>query len=488
MRRRLSIALLLATGALLLGPSLAGASSHREAPFITKTPKVDGADFYMFRSYEPGRSGYVTILADYLPLQDPYGGPNYFMMDPEALYEIHLDNTGDAREDLTFQFRFQTVFRDIKLDIGPSNASRAVSVPLRNVGPFTSTNTAALNLTETYTLALVRGDRRTGVVEPIAAMGGGRTFMKPVDNIGTKSINNYTPYAGAFIYTVQIPGCNTPARVFVGQRKDPFVANLGVIFDLIHLTPAEVTGTCGRDDDRDVLRDQNVTTLALELPISCITNANQNVLAGWTTASLRQARVLSPRPTINRPERAGGAWAQVSRLGNPLVNEVVIGLPDKDRFNASKPADDAQFATYVTYPTMPHLIQILFGSMATTLEPQTFPRLDLVAVFLTGIEGLNRPQGANPAAAELLRLNTSTPPTPQAMQSNLGVLGNDNAGFPNGRRLGDDVVDIELRVLMGALLPDAPARAIPFTDCATTNARRYDNAFPYAREPLPGAR
>jgi hypothetical protein len=235
--------------------------------------------------------------------------------------------------------------------------------------------------------------------------------------------------------------------------------------------------------------DTNITSIALEVPRACLASASEPVIGAWTTASLRQARILNPRPDLStnkKPAIGGGAWTQVSRLGAPLVNEVVIGLKDKDRFNASQPKDDAQFATYVTNPTLPQLLEVLFSGVA--VAPKMFPRTDLVAAFLTGVDGLNKPANVQPA--ELLRLNTSIDPKACDAQSNLGVLGSDTAGFPNGRRPGDDVVDIELRVAMGALIKDssiAPNNTAPLTDGATVNAMDFDQHFPYLRAPFGGS-
>ncbi len=474
-RRLIPVAALGAT-ALLLPFMPALASSHREAPFITEQPKVDGTDFYMFNSYEPGRAGYVTLVANYVPLQAPYGGPNYFSLDPEALYEIHVDNNGDAKEDITFQFRFNNKLKDIALKIGAPGQEKQVSVPLVNAGSITAGNTGNLNIIESYTVTMMRGDRRTGSAQAITnSATGASTFAKPVDNIGNKSIPDYARYAASHIYNVDIPGCSGTSRVFVGQRKDSFAVNLGEIFDLVNTNPLGAV-----DGEKDDLADANVTSMILEVPAACLT-AKGPVIGGWTTASLRQARLLNPRPGFGKPAIEGGAWAQVSRLGMPLVNEVVIGIKDKDKFNASKPQDDGQFADYVTHPTLPALLEVLFGVRA----PTKFPRVDLVTAFLTGIPGLNQ----TTATAEMLRLNTGTPVTPASHQSNLGVLGGDNAGFPNGRRPGDDVVDIELRVAMGVLLPvtDALDGQRPYTDGVLVNAGMFDNTFPYLKTPLPGS-
>lgn len=479
------------------------ASSHREAPFITRMPKVDGTDFYMFRSYEPGRSGFVTLVANYIPLQDAYGGPNFFMLDPDALYEIHIDNTGDGREDITFQFRFRTVNKNTALTVG----GKSVPIPLIQSGPIAEVNPASLNVRETYTVDVVTGDRRSGVRRGTLtnAATGSNVFDKPVDNIGQRTIPDYAAYAAKHVYNVNIPlpGCATQGRLFVGQRKDSFVVNLGEIFDLINIPPARVLGS--RSGGRDVLEDKNVTSFVLEAPIACLTSGSDPVIGGWTTASVRQGRLVNPAPVgtpgagkISTASKEGGPFVQVSRLGMPLVNELVIGLRDKDRFNASRPTGDAQFLDYVTNPTLPALIETLFGGAVRA--PTRFPRSDLVAVFLTGVAGVNQP--ASGAPSEMLRLNTALPATPAASQNSLGAAlcfvrgvltltnpGCDPAGFPNGRRPGDDVVDIELRVAMGYLLPDAdaPSGQQPFTDGALVDSSFFDAAFPYLRTPLPGS-
>ncbi|HSC11758.1 MAG TPA: DUF4331 domain-containing protein [Rhodanobacteraceae bacterium] len=468
-----------------LAAGQASASSHREAPFTAAHPKIDGADFYMFRSYEAGRDAFVTLIADYIPLQDAYGGPNYFSMDPNALYEIEVDNHGDAREHLTFQFRFTETYQNAALNIG----GKTVPVPLINIGPIgpgVTDGDANKNLIETYTVTVVQGDHRhSNGTLATNLTSGGTTFRKPFDNIGNKSITDYPTYANNHIFSIGLPGCNTPGRVFVGQRKDPFAVNLGEIFDLVNLNPAGSPSA-----KPNAIGDKNVTSIALEVPIACLTRGNEPVIGAWTTASLHQGRVLNPAPAgvvgsggEGRPtEVVGGAWTQVSRLGMPLVNEVVIGLPDKDRFNASEPKDDGQFANYVTNPTLPALLQVLFGVQA----PAT-PRADLVAVFLTGVSGLNQPK--NVTASEMLRLNTTIAAVPAAEQNTLGVLGGDISGFPNGRRPGDDVVDISLRAAMGVLLPaaQAPDGQLPYTDQTSLSATDFGSAFPYINAPLPGS-
>ena len=486
---------------LLVAASSAMASSHREAPFITSSPKVDGTDFYMFRSYEGiasngtgGRSGFVTLLANYQPFQDPQGGPNFYMFDPSALYEIHIDNNGDAVGDMSFQFRFTNTSKATALSIG----GKSVKIPLINSNTITGVNPATLNVRETFTVDLVRGTRRGGTRTSITnAAGGAAIFDKPVDNIGDKtfgSATGYAAYANQHIYNVNIPNCGV-GKVFVGQRKEPFYIAVGKTFDLFNLNPlgAEVAG------NNNDLEAKNVSTLALEVPISCLTNGTEKVIGAYTTASLRQGRVLNGAPGtgLGKVTRGGGAWTQVSRVGMPLVNEVIIGLDDKDKFNASKPKDDgANFADYVTNPVLPALIQTLFP---TAPAPTNFPRTDLVTVFLKGLPTVNQP--ANVMASEMLRLNTLIAPTTAGAQNPLGVAAGDNAGFPNGRRPADDVVDLSLRVAMGALCvltgagdalqvgckpTDAPAGGAALTDGVRKTAANYGVTFPYLTTPLPG--
>ena len=471
------------------------ASSHREAPFIAGNPKVDGTDLYMFRSYEPGRQNFVTLLANYQPFQDPQGGPNFYMFDPNALYEIHVDNVGDGVEHLTFQFRFKNTSKQTALPVG----GKSVKIPLINSGVISGVNPGTLNVRETFTIDVVRGGRRGGGGAKVTNAAGGATeFDKPVDNIGDKSFGGpagYAAYANQHIYNVNIPGCNTPGKVFVGQRKESFYIAVGKIFDLFNLDPLgpEIGG------NNNDLEGKNVSTLALEVPIACLTAGTEPVIGAFTTASVRQGRLLNGAPTtgLNNVARGGGAWTQVSRLGMPLVNEVIIGLDDKDKFNASKPKNDAaNFADYVTNPVLPALIHSLFPA---AMAPTNFPRTDLVTVFLKGIKGLNQP--ANVVPSEMLRLNTTTAVTAAGSQNPLGVAAGDAAGYPNGRRPADDVVDLSLRVAMGALCvltgandalqvgcrpADAPSGALALTDGVRKTAANYASTFPYLTTPLPG--
>lgn len=514
------------TLAVLVNAAASG-SSHREAPYITKYPQVDASDFYLFKSYEPGREEYVTLIANYVPVQAAYGGPNYFPLDSEALYEIHIDNNGDSVEDLTFQFDFEDAFPNgetIKLDVG----GESISSVLRNIGVISSDSQPGLDHIESYTVDIVSGDRRTGTKNAVTeTISGGTSFAKPFDYSGEKSFGGpgmYTDYANSFIHSISIPGCNAPGRVFVGQRHEAFKISLGEVFDLVNFVPIEGDSAPGagdaagfpfgitQDSDRNILARNNTTSIALEIHQDCLTVGDDTVIGAWTSASLPQVTVLNPNPTFVKPEIGGGDFVQVSRLSAPLVNELFIGYDQKDRFNSSEPKDDGQFLTFVTNPGLPLILDILFrdavnditGAGFTNLAPSNFPRNDLVTAFLTGFPGVNQFSSVTPG--EMLRLNTAIAPTLREQQSPFAVAGGDLAGFPNGRRPGDDVVDIALRVAMGALchdLPlgengagvnlglctpvDAPTGNVPFTDGAPLDATELNNSFPYLLTPYPGS-
>ncbi|HET8705401.1 MAG TPA: DUF4331 domain-containing protein [Pseudomonadales bacterium] len=515
----------------LLAAQTSFASSHREAPNISKMPAVDSTDFYMFNSYEEGRGDYVTLIANYLPLQDAYGGPNYFALDQNALYEIHIDNDGDAKENLTFQFRFKNKLANNNQGIALNIGDKSIAVPLKNVGPIDQNDQSNLNFAEAYNITLVKGDRRKGLALPVInASNGSVEFTKPFDYVGNKTFADYAAYANSFIQPVNIPGCAQPGKVFVGQRKEGFAVNLGKVFDLVNLVPVEGDSAPGAGDGKgfpggitqnpanNIIADKNVTSIALEIHKSCLVGKGNGVIGGWTSASMRQARLLNPRATFKKPDVNGGPWVQVSRLGMPLVNELVIGIKDKDTFSASQPKNDAQFLNYVTNPSLPALLNVLFrdavnstlGTNISNLAPSNLPRQDLVTAFLTGFPGVN--QLAKVTPSEMLRLNTGIAPVAANVQSTFGVAGGDVAGFPNGRRPGDDTVDIALRVVMGALCEDlplgtnhspvnlmlcgntaeasraaAPVGSVPFTDGAPLSASDFDVHFPYLTTPVSGS-
>lgn len=499
------------------------ASSHAEAPFIKTRPALDASDFYVFSSYEPGRENYVSLIANYLPMQDGYGGPNYFPLNPDALYEIHVDNDGDAIEDITFLFDFDNGLVNgdagFALDIG----GNSVPVPLKNIGALgNGDNQGVLNVNETYFIGTVLDDRRSA--SPVWAErpdSGLRQFSKPYDNVGAKSFpGGYENYvkslsnSGEIYYNVKFDQCPEGAqdgRVFVGQRKDSFSVALAEVFDLVNFAP--LANALADDPARDDLADKNVTTLAIEVHKNCLIGDGNGVIGAWTTSSIRNTQTIPTDPSYRLPIHYSGEYTQVSRLSNPLVNEVVIGLPDKNQFNVSEPSDDAQFANYVLTPTLPAILDILFRDAVgatDNIAPSNLPRMDLVAAFLTGFPGVNQLQTVT--ASEMLRLNTGIPATAKDAQSNLGVAAGDLAGFPNGRRPGDDVTDLALRVVMGALChpiavdldgsgeagdagdnlglcspADAPVGAAPFTDGAPQNADQFTNAFPYLVTPITGS-
>jgi len=487
------------------------ASSHREAPFITTSPKVDGTDLYLFRSYEAGRSNYVTMIANYQPLQAAYGGPNYFNMDQNALYEIHIDNNGDAKEDLSFQFRFTNTLANGGKGIELPSGKKSVAIPLIQAGPVANVNDVNLNVAQTFGVTMMKGDRRKGEPWTITnADTGSAVFDKPADNIGTKTIADYAGYAAKHLYNINIPGCAAPGKMYVGQRAEGFAVNLGVIFDLVNAPIEVITDPAKIGLFPNTIAAANVTTMALEIPISCLTQGSEPVIGSWTTASVRQTQNIddTPRSGLDKVVKSTGDWVQVSRLGMPLVNEVVIGLKDKDKFNAAQPAGDGQFLRYVSNPTLPKLLEIALP--LPNSAPTNYPRTDLTTTFLTGLPGVNQPAGV--VASEMLRLNTSIAPVPYAQQNRLGVLGNilaggnDLAGYPNGRRPKDDVVDISLVAMMGGLCmangttnalglgEKCKPKAVPLGTTAYNLHDAVDQAvtpflpgFPYLNTPTPGA-
>jgi len=522
-RTRTATASAVATALVLGAAGAAFASSHAEAPFIKTRPKLDATDFYAFMSYESGREDYVTLIANYQPLQDAYGGPNYFPLNPDAIYEIHIDNDGDAVEDMTFLFDFSQGLRNDEQGLALQIGDRMVPVPLKNIAPLgRGDNRAVLNVNDTYSVGTTLGGRRD--MNPGWSRrpeSGERILGLPLDNVGVKSFpGGYDNYVasltntGEIYYDVEFEQCAegvNRGRVFAGQRKDSFSIALGEIFDLVNFVPlADATPD---DPARDDLADKNITSLAVEVHKDCLVGDGNGVIGAWTTSSVRATQTLDGSPTYQQPINYSGHYQQVSRLGSPLVNEVVIGLPDKDLFNASEPADDGQFATYVTHPTLPALLDALFREplgAPGNIAPSNLPRTDLVTAFLTGFPGVN--QLATVTPSEMLRLNTGIPATAKDAQVNLGVAGGDLAGFPNGRRPGDDITDIAFRVVMGALCHpigldldasgtagdegdnlglcapgDAPVGTAPLSDGVPQNAGQFDARFPYLTTPLAGS-
>ena len=427
------------------------ASSHREAPLISQDPLADHTDLYAFVS--PATPERVTIIANFIPLEAPYGGPNFYKFDDNALYEIKVDNNGDAREDVTFQFKFRTTVRN------PNTF-------LYNTGPIASLDSPNWNVRQFYSVTRVDGFGNKKYRSSVL----GADIPTPPVNVGKLSTPNYETLAAAAVRDLG------GVRVFAGQRDDPFYVDLNV-FDLLAVPPADT-------DNSDSLAGYNVHTIALEVPIASLTSNGTvpssmtdpaAVIGLWSTTS-RQA--ITHR--FEGSEKQQGPYVQVSRLGQPLVNEVVIPRGVKDVFNSLEPIGDGAALPYVLDPEVPKLLTALFGIMSPPA-----PREDLVTIFLKGIPGINQPPGVRPA--EMLRLNTATAP---ALSPNaFGVLGGDISGFPNGRRLGDDVVDIALRVMAGAT-PLTPSFNTGINallgDGVAGNDRPFLPVFPYVATPHAG--
>jgi len=440
------------------------ASSHREAPLISQDPMADNTDLYAFRS--PDRPDTITIIANYIPLESPAGGPNFPSFDDTVLYELHVDNDGDSKEDLTYQFRFHT-------------ETRNPDTFLYNTGPIASIDDPHWNRPQTYSVALIThgpgNSERSNVL--------GTDLPTPPDNVGPRSTPDYNALADAAVTT--LPG---GVKVFAGQRDDPFFVDLGSVFDLAGLRPFNpfhllpLPAAAGRD----AVARYNTHTIAIQVPITQLVRAPRTNIGVYASASRQQVRILR-KDGLNDD---GGPFVQVSRLGEPLINEAVIPLGQKDRWNRSDPADDAVFESFYTGPEVSRLEGLLYGSV---LAPITVTgRTDLVAILLTGVPGLNF---TGPTKADLLRINTGVPPSaPVGSGKRLGVLDGDLAGFPNGRRLEDDIVDIDLRAfaqgygtfLNGLLgLPNkSPNNALG--DGVDTNDKPFLTHFPYVATPHQG--
>ena len=443
-----------------VGPSGATASSHREAPLIGDDPAADNTDVYAFVS--PDAPSTVTLIANYIPFEDPAGGPNYYSFDPNVLYEINIDNTGDAEEDVVYQFRF----------------TRTIANPntfLYNTGQLTSATDSDISLRQTYTVTRVLLD--DGDVVSSSVLGS--NLPVPPPNIGPRSNPSYDPYMGV----------NTLAggrKVFAGPRDDPFFVDLGSIFDLLGLRTLNALHAIplAAEAGKDGVLNYNTHSIALQVPKTDILRAPAaNGTVGIYASASR------PKITIRREDGtidANGKWVQVSRLGNPLVNEVIIPLGKKDRWNATDPADDAQFLQHYTAPELALRADALYAALTGSFLTD---RQDLVAVLLTGVPGLNF---TGSKQADLLRLNTAI--APAANPERLGVLAGDFAGYPNGRRLADDVTDIELRAVVcgyGSILQAAlglcnfsPNNVID--DDVDANENAFLPNFPYVAAPNQG--
>ncbi|HZC70545.1 MAG TPA: DUF4331 domain-containing protein [Jatrophihabitans sp.] len=463
-------------------------SSHREAPEISKDPSADNTDVYAFVS--PDAPDTVTLIANFLPFELPYGGPNFNEFADDVLYEIKISNSGDARADICYQFRFRTKIRNR-------------DTFLYNTGPITSPTDATWNRPQTYSVTRVRrsryGDWRARV------LGEGLTC--PPVNVGVRSTPNYPALAAQTYHDL-----GGGRKVFAGQRADAFHVDLGSIFDLGDLRPfqsafnAGIPPILGNMPGVNGLRGLNVHTIALQVPISDLTRSRtvptdvmspDAVIGVWSTASRASTRVVDRR---NGEIRNLGAFVQVSRLGNPLVNEVINPMAEKDLWNALEPYQDARFAKYVLKPELAALIaNVLYPAAFPNLAAYDKPRADLAAILLTGIPSGVVPGFQNftgPVQADLVRLNVAVPPTPPGSANPIGLVAGDPAGFPNGRRLIDDVTAIELRAVAGATIPlvdpsftpDAAARLL--NDGTSNDNTPYGDplldSFPYLSNPNSG--
>jgi hypothetical protein len=452
-------------------------SSHREAPGISQDPVADNTDTYAFVS--PDDPSTVTIITNYVPLQSPPGGPNFFEFGDDVLYSIYIDNDGDAKPEITYEFLFKTTYQN------PDTF-------LYNTGPIGSLDDPNWNKRQLYDVSVTRHVRKkdTTVI--------GSDLKCPPCNIGPRSTPNYETLAAAAVHTLP-----TGETVFAGQRNDGFFVDLGAIFDLgdirpiqnLHLIPTPPAPSV------DPLATMNIHTIALRVPIAMLTKdgsvptdplGKRSVLGIWGAASRHKIKIIDGGRKGSGP-RETGPWIQVSRLGNPLFNEVIVPIGDKDHWNGVDPVDDAEFLEYVQQPELARLLPVLYPNQFPHLQALHADRADLVAILMTGIPAGLIPGFQNftgPTPADMLRLNVAIPPSDDP--SPLGLLGGDLAGFPNGRRVADDVVSIELKAVAGATyplvdpsyVPDAAVAAV--SSYLTPGPDRYQSTFPYLGTPHDG--
>jgi hypothetical protein len=447
------------------GPQGATASSHREAPVISDDPAADNTDVYAFVS--PDRPDSVTIVANYIPLEEPAGGPNFAKFADSVLYAIHVDNNGDGREDVTYEFRFKT-----KVLNG--------NTFLYNTGPITSLTDPDWNVRQTYSVTRVSGHGRSEVL--------GENLPTPPVNIGPRSTPAYDSLASEAV--TDLPG---GIKVFAGQRDDPFYVDLGSVFDLAGLRPFNPFHVIplAAEAGVDGVAGFNTHSLVIQVPTAQLVDTGPTI-GVYASASRQKVTILQKDGT----RKSEGAWVQVSRLAEPLINEVVIGLGQKDLWNGSEPEDDAQFVARYTDPEVTVLENALYPVLDNA--PET-GRGDLVAVLLTGVPTLNF---TGETKSDLIRLNTAIAPSgPAGTGNRLGLLGGDFAGFPNGRRLEDDVTDIELRAFACGYGPIVGPIIEGFGFCAgnanrtpnnqlgdgvDANEKPFMTTFPYVASPHQG--
>ncbi len=447
-------------------------SSHREAPEISKDPVADSTDVYAFVS--PDAPDTVTLIANYIPFQYPDGGPNFYEFGTDVLYEIHISNKGTAKPDITYQFNFTTTV------VNPATF-------LYNTGQVTSLTDQHFNRRQTYSVTRVAGGKSKVLATGLAC---------PPCNVGPRSMPDYTSLADAAVHSI-----TGSRKVFAGQRADGFWVDLGAIFDLLDLRPFENLHLIPTPAAAGVnsLADSNVQSIAIQVPISDLTvdgkvptdvASAKSVIGVWTTASRRKSKVWDAKYV---KYISHGDWQQVSRLGNPLVNEAIIPMGAKDHWNTKAPSGDKSYLGSVQKPEIASLLPVLYPTVFPNLAAYTKARADLVAILLTGlptgvVTGFQNFTGTT--YADMLRLNVAVPPTSSSPTSSLGVVGGDLAGFPNGRRVGDNVVAIELRAIAGVTLPlvdssfTPDAAAAQLTDGSTPPS--FLASFPYLGVPHDG--
>ena len=445
------LALFAALTALAIAVPLSFGSSHREAPLTSIDPTGDDTDTYAFTAQDA--PGALTIVGNWVPFEDPAGGPNFYKFDDNAHYYLNLDNTGDGVADVRYRFDFDT------------KTANPNSFLYTNGQPVDSVNSPNRNVTQTYSVTRIANGHAQVIAQDVPT---------PPSNVGPKTIPNYEQASAGAIKS--LPG---GGKVFAGQREDPFFAALGRIFDTVNLTGAGLGNQGGGVDD---LAGYAVQSIVLQVPESEITRDGNSVANASASNATVGVWASTERQAISVKGRGHGRYTQISRLGNPLVNEVIIPLGQKDRFNRTQPKDDAaNYGQYVLQPELAAVLNKLFPGVVNAPEKN---RTDIVQAVLQGLPGLNAfPGAAGQNATDTLKINLGTPPT--ASPNRLGALAGDTAGYPNGRRLTDDVVDIDLRVVAGALA--MPANNVPLGDGVDQNDVQFLSQFPYVAPPKPGA-
>ena len=451
-------------------------SSHREAPEISKDPVADNTDVYAFVS--PGHPQYVTLIANFIPLQKPDGGPNFYEFGDDVLYEIKVSNRGKGKADIRYQFRFHTRIRNNKTF-------------LYNTGQINSLGDADWNRPQFYSVTRVRD----GVSKVI-----GRDLRCPPVNVGPRSTPDYEEKLGR--PAVHRLGLRS---VFAGQRADAFHVDLGSIFDLGTLRPFAqahlIPSAEAMEKPVDATKTYNVHTIAIQVPIREVSRHGNlptdvsspgSVIGVWATASRRKSRILNKK--TGRTE-GHGPWQQVSRLGSPLFNEVLVPMAEKDEWNMRYPFGDKAYAKYVNHPELAKLLPVLYPGVFPHLAKYTKSRADLNAILLTGIpngvvKGFQNYTG--PIESDMLRLNVAVPPTSMDEANPLGLVAGDAAGYPNGRRVLDDTTTIQLRAIAGLTIPlvdpdyEPDDAAGKVTDGTTNENGAYPAAFPFLAAPNGG--